>query len=616
MTSDTRRVQGRVRFLLLIPLLAAAAAALPAQAPTFVATPLTEMGQSETYLGFEGGLYPGGSNLPPPAHAAAGLARAQAIRPLDTDGNPSADGRIVLLSIGMSHATQEFCSANGLQPCNPWTFIGQALVDSDVSHTTLALVNGARSGQTAIKWSIPTAENFDRVRDVDLAAQGLTEAQVQAVWLKEADARPTSSLPNADADAYTLETLLGDVIRSAKTRYPNLQCVFVTSRSYAGYAISDLNPEPYAYESGFAVKWIVQAQIDQMANGGVIVDPRAGDLDYDTGAPWIGWGPYLWADGTVPRGSDGLIWLPEDFQPDDLTHPSTLGETKVGNMLLAFFESDPRTRPWFLALSDVAIAPPSGPAGGAEVSITGESFQDGAILTIGGVGAVGVSVAPELITATTPALSPGSLNDVVVANPDGTTGSITGARGFFADFGDVPQAHPFHAFVESLFRAGVTAGCGGGDLYCVDANVTRAEMAVFLLKSRFGPFHAPPPATGAVFADVRPGDFAADWIEELAALGVTGGCGDGNYCPDAPVTRAQMAVFLLKTLLGSDYEPPDPIGVFADVGTDGFAANFIEDLYRRGITGGCATDPLRYCPDNPNLRGEMAVFLVKTFGLQ
>ncbi|HEY1249866.1 MAG TPA: S-layer homology domain-containing protein [Thermoanaerobaculia bacterium] len=602
----------RVRIALLSSLLAAAGAALRAQAPTFVATPLTEMGQSETYLGFSGGLYPNGANVPPPAHASAGLAHALAIRPLDTDGNPSASGRVVLLSIGMSHTTQEFCSQGGLQPCNPWTFIGQALTDTGVNHTTLALVNGARSGQTAVKWSVPTAENFDRVRDVDLAAQGLTETQVQAVWLKEADAHPMSSLPNADADAYTLETLLGDVIRSAKIRYPHLQCVFVTSRSYAGYALSDLNPEPYAYESGFAVKWIVQAQIDQMANGGAIVDPRAGDLNYDTGAPWIGWGPYLWADGTIPRGSDGLVWVPEDFEASDLTHPSTLGETKAGNMLLAFFGNDPRTRPWFLALGDVAIAPSSGDATGEAVSVTGAGFQEGAVLTIGGVGALGVSVAPGLITGTTPALQAGSLNDVVITNPDSTTGTLNGAHGFFADFTDVPQGHPFHAFVESIFRAGVTAGCGG-DLYCADANVTRAEMAVFLLKSRFGPFHAPPPATGAVFDDVQPGDFAADWIEELAALGVTGGCGGGNYCPNDPVTRAQMAVFLLKTLLGSSYDPPDPVGVFADVGVGDFAADFIEDLYRRGVTGGCGTDPLLYCPANPNLRGEMAVFLTKTF---
>jgi hypothetical protein len=593
-------------------LLAAGAATLAAQ-PAFVATPLTEMGKSETYLGFHGGLYPNGSNVPPPAHAAAGLARALAIQPLDTDGNPSPSGRIALLSIGMSHTTQEFCSTGGLQPCNPWTFIGQALPDSDVNHTTLALVNGARGGQTAIKWSDPADANFDRVRDVDLAAQGLTEAQVQAVWLKEADAHPTSSLPNADADAYTLETLLGDVIRAAKSRYRNLRCVYVTSRSYAGYATSDLNPEPYAYESGFAVKWIVQAQIDQMANGGVIVDPRAGDLNYDTGAPWIGWGPYLWADGTIPRGSDGLVWLQEDFQTSDYTHPSTLGETKVGTMLLAFFKNDPRTRPWFLALSDVAVAPRSGDAGGAAVAVSGAGFQDGATLSVGGLPAIDVTVAPPSdITATTPALSPGSVNDVVVTNPDSTTGTI--ARGFFADFGDVPQDHIFHDYVESIFRAGVTVGCDGG-LYCVDASVTRAEMAVFLLKARFGPFHAPPPATGTVFGDVHPGDFAADWIEELAALGVTGGCGDGLYCPNDPVTRAQMAVFLLKTEWGAGFAPEPCGGLFADVpcpATPEFPfSDWIERLYADGVTGGCSGDPLLYCPDAPNLRGEMAVFLTK-----
>ncbi len=140
---------------LLIALLAPGAAALSAQTPTFVATPLTEMGQSETYLGFAGGLYPGGSNVPPPAHAAAGT-RARPGHPAARHGRqPERRREDRLLSIGMSHATQEFCSANGLQPCNPWTFIGQALVDSAVSHTTLALVNGARSGQTAIKWSVP-----------------------------------------------------------------------------------------------------------------------------------------------------------------------------------------------------------------------------------------------------------------------------------------------------------------------------------------------------------------------------------------------------------------------------------------------------------------------------
>ena len=139
-------------------------------------------------------------------------------------------------------------------------------------------------------------------------------------------------------------------------------------------------------------------------------------------------------------------------------------------------------------------------------------------------------------------------------------------------------------------------------------------MAVFLLKSKYGAAHVPPPCTG-IFTDVAcPGTFT-DWIEELSALGVTGGCGGSDYCPTNPVTRAQMSAFLLKTDFGSAYAPPACTGtVFADVPCQGglFDA-WIEDLASRGITGGCGGG--NYCPADPNTRGQMAVFLVKTFSL-
>jgi hypothetical protein len=140
-------------------------------------------------------------------------------------------------------------------------------------------------------------------------------------------------------------------------------------------------------------------------------------------------------------------------------------------------------------------------------------------------------------------------------------------------------------------------------------------MAVFLLKASLGEHYAPPPATGAVFGDVPASAFAAAWIEDLAARGVTGGCGGGDFCPDATVTRAQMAVFLLKALNGSSYAPPPAAGIFGDVPVGAFAADWIEDLYGRAITGGCSASPLLYCPGNPNTRGQMAVFLTKTFDL-
>ena len=261
-----------------------------------------------------------------------------------------------------------------------------------------------------------------------------------------------------------------------------------------------------------------------------------------------------------------------------------------------------------------SASPGSGPAaGGAMLTLAGESFENNATVEIGGAPATGIVVAGSTgINALAPALDPGTVNDVVVTLPNQITATLPAA--YLADFLDVDAAHPFHAFVEAAALSGVTAGCGGGD-YCPDTPVTRAQMAVFLLKALYGAAHVPPPAGGAVFGDVGPGDFAAEWIEELAALGVTGGCGNGNYCPGALVTRAQMAVFLLKASEGTGYAPPVATGVFQDVPVGSFAADWIEELYGRGITGGCGAAPLRYCPANANTRGQMAVFLVKTFGL-
>jgi S-layer homology domain len=184
-------------------------------------------------------------------------------------------------------------------------------------------------------------------------------------------------------------------------------------------------------------------------------------------------------------------------------------------------------------------------------------------------------------------------------------------------FPDVPTDHQFYRFIENLFHNQVTGGCAGGD-YCPGNAVTRAQMAVFLLKGKFGAAHIPPPCTGTVFADVPcTGDPFDPWIEELAGLAITGGCGPDIYCPGNPVTRQQMAVFLLKAFEGSAYLPPACAGIFNDVpctpGT-GFS-DWIEELFNRGITGGCSVTPPLYCPTNPNNRGQMAVFLVKTFGL-
>jgi hypothetical protein len=179
-------------------------------------------------------------------------------------------------------------------------------------------------------------------------------------------------------------------------------------------------------------------------------------------------------------------------------------------------------------------------------------------------------------------------------------------------FADVPSGYWAFSFIETLARAGVTAGCGNAN-YCPTAPVTRAQMAVFLERGMRGSDYRPPAATGTVFLDVGAGDFAAAWIEQLAADGITAGCGGGNYCPENQVTRDQMAVFLLRAKYGSGYSPPAPSGNFNDVPVDYWAAAWIEQLAAEGITAGCGGG--NYCPENPVTRDQMAVFLVRTFGL-
>ncbi len=264
-----------------------------------------------------------------------------------------------------------------------------------------------------------------------------------------------------------------------------------------------------------------------------------------------------------------------------------------------------------------SIAPTSGPAsGGTPVQIGGADFAAGATVRIGAISATNVDVqGPTAIAAVTPALSPGTLNDLAVTNLPALTGILE--RAFLADFLDMPQADIFHSFVETIFREGITAGCGNG-LFCSGGSMTRAQMAVFLLKSKLGVSYLPPACTGTVFGDVLcQGGPYDSWVEDLAARGIAVGCGQGNYCPDAPVTREQMAPLLLKCLLGSGYTPPLCTGtLFVDVPCTGSPFDpWIEDLAGRSVTGGCGTMPARYCPGDPNTRAQMAVFLVKTFGL-
>jgi len=262
----------------------------------------------------------------------------------------------------------------------------------------------------------------------------------------------------------------------------------------------------------------------------------------------------------------------------------------------------------------VSSNPSSGGAAGVSgVALTGFHFLPGASITVGGLPAAAASVdSYNLATITTPSLPPGSLNDVTLVNTDGSAGTLP--NGWIADFLDVPQAQQFYAFVTTLVRNEITVGVGGGN-FGVGQNTLRQQMAVFLLKSKFGICYTPPACTTQVFPDVPCSSNFAPWINELVAEGITSGCGGGNYCPTSPVNRQQMAVFLLKTFEGSGYTPPDcTTATFADVPCSSPFAPWIYELVARNITAGCGGG--NYCPLTNANRGQMATFLVKTFSLQ
>lgn len=323
--------------------------------------PLTEMG-SKKYKEQSGGLYGNGKNTPPAAHQKAAEKELAKIQPLDAKGKPARDGKIVLISLGMSNTTQEFSFFKRLADADPNKSPGVVIVDC------------AQGGMAAHQWAYPpkpVKEDADKTpkKDSDKGGEkregqkrrspprrqrpspwigmdqrieraGVTPAQVQAVWIKLAQMGP-ANLGEFPKHAKTIQDDSVVILNKLKEKFPNLRVAYNSSRIYAGYAGTPLNPEPYAYEGGFAVRWLIEDQIK--GNPALNYDSKKGRVK----SPLLLWGPYLWGDGVKARKDDGLVWKREDLAGDG-THPSMSGRKKVAELLLKFFKTDPLAKTWFL----------------------------------------------------------------------------------------------------------------------------------------------------------------------------------------------------------------------------------------------------------------------------
>jgi PKD domain-containing protein len=332
-------------------------------------TPLNDLGQG-TYFPtgspspspgttpVQGGLYPNGSNQRPEPYNTTGISIAtNQIYPRNTAGDQDlSNGKIVLVSVGMCNALMEF--GNG----DPLAFIPRAKPAADLSvNPKLVLFNGAQAGADAPAWTDPNSTAWNNL--IANLPQGISRQQVQVVWLKEAwiFESPNHHWPPQPfpTHAIGLQSDLKAIITSIKTNFPNCQITYISPRTRA-YTTTFHNPEPKAYETGFAVKWAIADEITAWMGANPVA------------IPWVCWGPYLWTNGNIVTNgitgrSDGLTWeCGEDSNPNDVRHLTEGGQNdfvhpsdsrhganhtgikKVADQLIAFFKTDPTAAPWFL----------------------------------------------------------------------------------------------------------------------------------------------------------------------------------------------------------------------------------------------------------------------------
>lgn len=293
--------------------------------------PLDVLGTG-TYLGSEGGLYPNGYNSRPTNDDAYGVGLAQSIVPLNSEGQYDPNGKEVLLLVGSSEAYVEAAQ-----------FIFDANADP-ARNPALVFVNGAQ-GQSVGAFASPTSGYWQAILNTFLPNAGVDANQVVAVWFEPADAQISGTFPD---DVTTVAAQIEDVAQDLLINFPNIKLAYFSSRTYGGYAnglSNPLNPEPYTFEDGFAVKWAIQDQLD--GDPALNYNPENGPVT----APWMSWGPYYWGNGLIAR-PDGLAWACPDFVSDG-NNPSVTGVEKVANELLNFFKTDDTTSPWFLAPQDL-----------------------------------------------------------------------------------------------------------------------------------------------------------------------------------------------------------------------------------------------------------------------
>ncbi|MEM6994086.1 MAG: hypothetical protein AAF721_26470, partial [Myxococcota bacterium] len=296
---------------------------------------------------YQGGLYPDGSNVRPPDHDAQGLALANSIEPIN--------GKICAISIGMSNTNQkwEHFMVNVL-PTIPGTRSELRVRNGAIGSRPIEMTADPAVGTSCAEGNCQGV--WGEIENAIGGPDGCEMDEVQVVWMMHStrllDPMGDPTIPTFQAEV--VDRLFPAFVATTNhlvANLPNLKLLYVSSRTYAGYGNRANNPEPFAHHNGFAVKWIVEEYIK-------LLDGQPSAFSFDPASVWVGWGPYLWADGLGSDGEPGGISgreLPsplelacDDFQSNDGIHPDPGSEAKAGEQLRDFFTTDATAAPWFL----------------------------------------------------------------------------------------------------------------------------------------------------------------------------------------------------------------------------------------------------------------------------
>jgi hypothetical protein len=326
---------------------------------SFGLVPLSDLG-SGLYQGVPGGLYAGGGNQCPFGHEFDGLRIARALAPLDTAGQSDAlNGHVVLIGLGGNNANLQLA-----------VFAGRVSADAS-RNPRVQFVNAAAAGFDLLDAADPQSAYWDTVA-TRLRGAGSSPAQAQVAWMTMYVEGTLGDFATSTDSTAKLLTL---AIRNARSRLPNLRLLYLTPRIYSGYDDNANLTEPNAYWTGFACRQVI---LSQVSGDSLNFDPGRGPVV----APWVDWGPYLWADGMQPR-SDGLTWRCGDYTGNGYV-PSQSGRAVFADSLLAYFRHDDVAATWYLIPATLDVPEgANGASGAVSFAATPNPASSGVTLRVG-----------------------------------------------------------------------------------------------------------------------------------------------------------------------------------------------------------------------------------------